>query len=401
MRLLILLFLSGFVACRNDASSFITAEQAIQPDSIPGQCPYLTKDNKGNAVLSWVRMTSDSTAQFCFAVSTDRKTFSQPVAIPGSETIKPHGENLPKIIYKPSGEIIALWGAASASKKNKYSGSVYYCQSFDGGKTWNAARPLVKDTAGYDQRYYDVALLPNGEAGIIWLDNRKTTGKEGSALFFATTQDTSGFVNERRISEPCCQCCRTDLFIDSKHNIHILFRAILQDSIRDMVHAVSTDGGNTFSAPKKISNDNWVLRACPHTGPSMTENKEGIHFAWYTGGANQGSWFTSSTDNGNTFQVPDSVSSLGSHPQLATSPAGDIFIVWDEFGGNGSSNKRIGIQQRNARGKAIAHRFLTGVDVNASYPVLLPLSSISTLVAYTIKKGDRSFINYQYLKIND
>jgi hypothetical protein len=35
---------------------------------------------------------------------------------------------------------------------------------------------LVADTASFDQRYYDVALLPDGEVGVVWLDNRKYIG---------------------------------------------------------------------------------------------------------------------------------------------------------------------------------------------------------------------------------
>src|SRR6186997_2227254 len=88
-------------------------------DTLPGQCPYLTKDSKGNSVLSWVRMINDSSAVFCYAVSTDGKSFGKPIIIPGSEGIEPHGENLPKIIFKEYGEVIALWGTKSTSTKNK------------------------------------------------------------------------------------------------------------------------------------------------------------------------------------------------------------------------------------------------------------------------------------------
>jgi hypothetical protein len=214
--------------------TLITATEAIRIDNNPAECPYLTKDSRGKTVLSWVRLLTDSMA-FCYATTIDGKTFSKPIVIPNSNNIQPHGENLPKIIFKPSGEIIALWGAANANPKNKYSGQVFYTQSFDNGKTWSTARPLVNDPASYDQRYYDVALLPNGEAGIIWLDNRKISDKEGSGLYFATTNGNKGFEDGKLINEPCCQCCRTDLFIDSKGGIHALFRGIVKDSIRDMV----------------------------------------------------------------------------------------------------------------------------------------------------------------------
>jgi hypothetical protein len=148
--------------------------------------------------------------------------FSSPIVIPNSGNIQPHGENMPKIIFKPSGEIIALWGAANPNPRNKYSGLVFYTQSFDNGVSWTPVKPLVNDTASYDQRYYDVALMPDGEAGIIWLDNRKTSTKEGSALYFSTTNGKNGFDKGRSIAEQCCQCCRTDLYVDRKGGIHAL-----------------------------------------------------------------------------------------------------------------------------------------------------------------------------------
>src|SRR5688572_6100332 len=208
---------------------------AIRVDAQPGECPYLTKDNKGNTVLSWVRIINDSTTEFRYATSKDGKTFSQPLINPNTGNVQPHGENLPKIIFKPSAEIIAIWGATNPNPKNKYSGQVFYTQSLDNGKTWNNPRPLVDDTANFDQRYYDVALMPNGEAGIIWLDNRKTGKREGSGLYFATTDGSKGFTNGRLISEQCCQCCRTDLFIDKMGGVHALYRGIVQDSIRDKI----------------------------------------------------------------------------------------------------------------------------------------------------------------------
>jgi hypothetical protein len=366
-------------------------------DTLPGQCPYLTTDHKGNTVISWVRMTDDSSAVFCFAISNDGKTFGNPIVIPGSENIEPHGENLPKIIFKKSGEVMALWGTKSTSAKNKYAGMVSYTLSFDGGKTWTAGtKPLVADTLATDQRYYDVALLQNGEVGIIWLDNRKTNGKEGSALFFATTSGKNGFSGEKRIAESCCQCCRTALYVDRKGGIHTLYRGVINDSIRDMVHAISIDGGKNFSEPKRISDDNWVINGCPHTGPAMTETKEGLQFAWFTGGKNKGSYYASSKDNGQTYSSRNSVSELGSHPQITSFKDGRLVIVWDEMVDvQNKSVKKIGIQTRAADGKSNMKEFLTTGAGPASYPVISAINDTNALVAYSQMKDGHNYVAIQ------
>lgn len=402
-RILSILFLPVcLAACKSEkAKTLIAAEPAVQIDAAPGECPYLTKDAKGNTVLSWVRMINDSTTAFCYAVSSDGKPFSTPIVIPNSGNIQPHAENLPKIVFKPSGEIIALWGTKNNGAKNRYAGLISYTQSFDGGKTWTTAKPLVRDTVGYDQRYYDVALLPNGEAGIIWLDSRKTTKKEGSALYFACTKGRNGFGNGQLISEPCCQCCRTSLFVDAKGDIHALYRGIIQDSIRDMVHIVSTDGGKTFSGPKRINEDNWVLNACPHTGPTMTENKNGLHFAWFTGAKDKGCYYTKTTDNGKNFVARDSVSAAGSHPQIASLQNGELLIVWDETHVSGNKvAKQIGFQRRSAEGKNEGKDYLTATDIYASYPVVAAVGGAASIVAYSITKGGKNFVMYQVITLN-
>jgi len=397
--ILLLFVLTGCFIVKEKES--VTPGAAVQLDSIPGQCPYLTKDNKGNTVLSWVRMINDSTSEFCYARNITSHSVSKPIVIPNSQNIQPHGENLPKIIFKPSGEIIAFWGARNATPKNKYSGLIFFTQSFDDGKTWTAPKRLITDTSSFDQRYYDVALLSDGEVGVIWLDNRKTTTSEGSALYFMKTEGDKGFVGSGTlISESCCQCCRTKLLVDRRGSIHAIYRGILENSVRDMVHIVSIDGGKSFSSPNRISPDNWVIKGCPHTGPSMTENEEGIHFTWFTGGKERGSYYTKSTDNGNSFLVRDSVSSMGSHPQITCLPSGELLIAYEED--NQLENrfvKRIAVQIRNAAGGQESRAFITNLDHSASYPVLSASNNQEVVVAYTRDINDKPYVAYQKVSV--
>lgn len=380
----------------------IDASQGTLIDAAKGSCPYLTRDNKNNIVLSWVKQVDTATSVLCYAVSGDEgKTFNRPVEVPGSNNVHPHGENMPKVIFKPSGEIIAVWGAANPNPENAYSGLVYYTQSFDNGKTWTKPVSLTKDTASFDQRYFDVALLPGGEAGIVWLDNRKRSKKEGSGLYYAVTKGNNGFEDEQLISEPCCQCCRTDLFIDKKENIHVLYRAIINDSIRDMVHIVSIDKGYSFSSPKRISEDNWVISGCPHTGPAIAENKEGLHFTWFSGGGSAGVYYNNSFDNGQSFSNRNNVSGKASkHCQIASLSNDNILIVWNEsFADGGNFNSRIGIEERNADGNVMSKAYITAVNGDASFPVIHPVNANKVLVAYTERIKDSEYVLFKQVML--
>jgi len=384
------------MACNSDRKTIlIAASQAIQVDANPGSCPYLTKDNNSHIVLSWIKEVDTATSIYCYAVSSDEgKTFKKAIQIPGSTNVQPHGENMPKIIFKPSGEIIAAWGAANPNPNNKYSGLVYYSQSFDEGKTWTKPRNLTTDIASFDQRYFDMALLPNGEAGMVWLDNRKPWKKEGSGLYYAVTKGKGGFQDEKLISGPCCQCCRTDLFIDKNKNIHVLYRAILNDSIRDMVHIVSTNDGKSFTEPERISKDNWFISGCPHTGPAMAENKEGLHFTWFTGGNESGIYYNHSKDNGTSFAARDSVSGKAAkHCQITSLPNDNILIVWNESFVNGSHvSSRIGLEERDADGRRTTKNYITGESGHSSFPVVCPVANSKAVIAYTENIKDKDFV---------
>ena len=404
MKLLLIAVLTASVillisfSTRNKSIKSISSSGEQSVDVIPGSSPYLTKDNKGNTVLSWVKQINDSSAVLCYSILDGH---DKTIEIPASTNIHAHAENLPKVIFKPSGDIIAVWGAKNSNPKNKYSGMIYYSQSFDEGKTWTPASKLVNDDEGYDQRYSDISLMKSGEVAIIWLDNRKTEDVEGSALYCAVTNGKNGFANEVLVSQPACQCCRTSLFVDNNDNIHALYRGIINDSIRDMVHVVSIDGGKTFSKPERIFEDNWVLRGCPHTGPSMTENSEGLHFVWYSGGLNKGSFYIKSTDNGKSFMEHNSISSRGMHPQIISLPGDKLVIAWDEPVKSGENTyKRISLQVRNEDGVREIGDFITTGKGYATYPVIHAINDHELIVAYSSKKEYGEYVKWKRVQLD-
>ena len=402
------ILISSLYSCKDELKEQTNfyAEKTVSSDTASKfSCPYLTIDNKGNTVLSWVNELNDSVAIMCYAISKDKgETFAEPVEIASSKDIHPHGENLPKILFKPNGEILAMWGVSNSNPKSKYSGLVYYSQSFDEGKTWANAIALVKDTSAYDQRYFDMELLPNGEAMVLWLDNRGDKKKEGSTLFCAETKGKNGFQNEKAIGETCCQCCRTDLFVDNKGNVHASYRDIINDSIRDMVQIVSTDGGQTFSQPVRISADNWVINGCPHTGPTATQNNVGMHYAWYTMGGGEGVFYCNSTDLGKTFSIRDtvSISPSAKHPQITSLSNGNIVTVWDQTVKKGDNfNARIGLQERDPDGKILATKFISSENALSEFAVVKPIDENNVLVAYKQKDKTKSNVIYKIVPLTN
>jgi hypothetical protein len=152
-----------------------------------------------------------------------------------------------------------------------------------------------------------------------------------------------------------------------------------------MVHIVSANNGKSFTSPARISADNWVISGCPHTGPAMAENSEGVHFTWFTGGSTAGIFYNNSRDNGKTFSSRDSVSgSTAKHCQITTLANNNIVIVWNQSFANGNKfYSRIGMEERGATGRSTAKQYITAGDSQSSFPVILAVNSNKALVAYT------------------
>jgi hypothetical protein len=357
-------------------------------------CPFFTKDSEGNLVMSFGKETKEKKAVLCYSLfNFSNKKFQKPIEIQSSKGVELHGENAPKIIFKPKGEIMAVWGIDNPSPKKKYGGLIHYSQSFDNGKSWTKATPLVKDTASIDQRYFDIDLLANGEVAIIWLDSRTKTEEEGSTLYYAETKGTTGFQNEKPIAETICQCCRTELFVSKNGTINAAFRDIINNEIRDMVLTYSTDNGETFSKPNRISPDNWKINGCPHTGPTMTENQNGLHFAWYTSGGGSGVFYSNSFDNGKNFSKRAIVSDkpTAKHPQIAALDNKEVLIVWDESVTIGDhTTKQIGLQHRDKNGEILSTKYLSPKNRNSSFPVTKAISKNQFLVAWSQESDDEN-----------
>ncbi|WP_439880121.1 sialidase family protein [Pontibacter sp. MBLB2868] len=382
-----------------DNEEQLVAHRVSEP-GLAASCPYLTKDHHGNIVLSWVQAT-DTTGNhlLAYAVSEDGgKTFGTTRTIPTTQGVYPHDENLSKLLFRKNGDMIAMFAVSNPNEKNAYAGLVYYTQSFDNGKSWTTPKQLAENTVNsIDERYFDLELLPNDEVAAIWLDSRKNTDKEGSSLYFASTRGRDGFVGEKVIDTQLCQCCRTDLYLDGQQKLHVAYRGIMNDSIRDMMYMVSGDNGKSFSKPERISADNWVIQGCPHTGPAMTSNQNGLHYAWFTMGGGSGVYY-SLKQPGKAFTPRQSVSNApaAKHPQMTAFGTGNLAITWDERNQQTEViSSHIGLQIRNEKGEHLRTNYLTPDSINAVYPVIMPANSEYLLVAYTVKREGPGEVWYQ------
>jgi hypothetical protein len=171
-----------------------------------------------------------------------------------------------------------------------------------------------------------------------------------------------------------------------------------------MAVARSTDGGRTFGAPVRVSEDGWALDGCPDDGPSIAVDSRGVvHIAWPTlvpgSASGKGIFYSYSQDGGRTFaaRVRLDEGAGAAHPQLAVG-ADRVVVVWDQSDGQ----RRIHSRTISGDPKASAWTPVLGPPavLSAERPAVYPAVAITptaTVVAWTEEAKTGSEIRVQRL----
>lgn len=422
-------------ACTSDSHNHEAHQQAyekkapvrITADEVDASGPYLTYNHEKNPVLCWTEnMVEGEGHVLKYAVfNAATKAFGEPVTVMPSRGTRAHPESMNKVVFKADGTVVAVYALKHPTEENPFAGSILYTLSTDEGKSWSDADFLHSDTLpDYGRGYFDLAALPNGEVGAVWIDGRYAGADKGSAIFFASTSKGEGFGADQQIGESTCECCRTDIFVDRNGRIHVAYRDItfpvnqMGKQVRDLSYSYSDDLGKSFTQPMKLSADNWEIEGCPHTGPSLAADGQGLHVVWFTEGGGTGVYYTTSADKGSSFAPRQKISDDAKFPQMAALPSDEIVMVWNErqninkqeqeamvssphpgVQSRTSSSSQIQLQLRN-RKDAIFTLPLTAADMDASYPVVIPIEGRKVLVAWTTVDTAGSFIYYQIVDLD-
>ena len=159
--------------------------------------PFFTTNHQQQPVIVWTESLPnseedtevDNVIKFV-TFNQSNGTFEEPIIIETSKGCRAHDESMNKIAFKKDGTIVAVYSKRKPYKENHFTGALFYTQSFDDGLNWSASNYLhVGDTTlGLSRSFFDLATLPDGEVGAVWLDSRLTEKHgDSSSLFFAKT----------------------------------------------------------------------------------------------------------------------------------------------------------------------------------------------------------------------
>jgi hypothetical protein len=329
--------------------------------------PSLAAGGQFVAVAWSATDTAGVTDVFAAVSRNGGRTFSKAVRV-GDERHASLGiEQPPRISLVPRAgrdpEVVVVW-----TVKSKDGSRLLVAQSQDGGTSFARATLLPGSDAGGNRGWESTAVDRDGHVMAVWLDHREMSSSGGasmhheghdhtaagtaksdgaaraqaSKLYFARLDGAS---SPHAITGGVCYCCETAVAIGPDGAIYAAWRHVYPGNLRDIAFTVSRDGGRTFAAPMRVSNDGWILDGCPENGPALAVGADGaVHAIWPTlvaGATSDGeptlALFHATSRGSLEFSPRERIATEGTprHPQMAATPAG-LVAAWDEQTAAGS-----------------------------------------------------------------
>lgn len=407
--------LLGSIAAARQAAAVKPAEVRLGVKGHANATPWIAaKDNF--VAVAWGATTPAGDADVYIAVSRDAgQSFGAPVRVnQQSGTARVGGELPPRVALGPSAPnadppITVVWGAKLPRT------AILAAHSGDGGRTFERHQILSSETADGDRGWHALALGSGGTPHVMWLDHRGLAARPKSTHDHhgdgADMAQFSGLYHysmtrssrDREVATGVCYCCKLAMAAGRGNELFVAWRHVYPGNIRDIAFAMSSDDGRTFSAPLRVSADNWELAGCPDDGPAMTVGTDGtIHVVWPTvigGESPRGSLFYASSQDGRSFTARQQIPTWGGprpmHPQVITDTDGVLIVAWDEvIDGVRHAFARSMHFLRDGRG---AGPLIALGEAPSAYPVLA-MTSRGPIAVWTQGAGDVSAIVVRALR---
>ena len=301
----------------------------------------------------------------------------------------------PSVAVAGEGAVYVVW-TSRVDSAGKHGTDLYLSVSNDDAQTFSSEVKINDDKGPGAHGMHSLAVAKDGRIFVGWLDERNVQAPKPSTkgeghhmesnrdLFLAYSTDGGRtFSKNQKVAAEACPCCKTALAVSPDGTLYAGWRQVLPGSFRHIAVVSSKDGGVSFSAPKIVSDDRWVLQGCPVSGPSLSVDNGGkLKVLWFAAGEGNapGLYFAESTDRGHSFSPRQLLSQEVVRGTPALSLAGNGAIaVWQTM---------VGETKMSELGKA-------GSPISVAANAELPAGAISNgkiFVVYIAKEKERRTI---------
>jgi len=314
--------------------------------------PAVAIDHQGGSAVAWVDQARRAVLLQRFA-SDGRKLLAQPVDV----SRQPRTFSwLPRLAFAPDApqRLYVLWQAIVFSG-GSHGGEIMFARSDDGGRSFAAPLNLSNSTGGdgkgrinrevWHNGSFDLAAGADGQLHVAW------TEYDGPLWYARSTDGGASFSAPRRIidASPQHPARGPSLALGAGAAVYLAW-TVGEDAGADIRLARSDDGGATFDVPRVVAASSSYSDA-----PQLAVDAAGVlHLVFHetTGGPFERSHirYTSSRDGGRSFATPRELSApapasavSAAFPAIGVDAAGRVAVSWELFRDPGQRPRGLAI----------------------------------------------------------
>ncbi len=387
MRLLFFTLIGLAAGCGRAPSVSLGSAELLNAGTDVGAAPMIALSPGGARTVAWVSAPGGGSDGRLYVSTNDGPVSELRDSLGG---IEPHGEAPPKVGYAPNGDstLYALYAVGKVIPGRRFPfTTLRFASSPDRGKSWNAPRTVSSDSIPGSRNFHAMHVAQDGTIYVAWLESSDES-KSGTYLTHSSDGGATWSKAVRVAPQEACPCCRTAIATARDGTLYLAWRSVAPGNVRDVVVATSRDKGQTWSTPKEVHADNFIIDGCPHAGPSMLTDSAGrVHIAWWTGAKDRaGVYYARSDDGAQQFGPALALSTelmvRPAHVQLALGANQTVAAVWDDAGAS-HALPRVMLRISRDGGASFGHTVSVSQDDAAGMFPVLTLSSDTLTVAWT------------------
>lgn len=407
---LLLLLMSGCARYFDKGSAAVAqifAPVRVSTENVDAAEPVVAAARDGTAYVAWVEHRAHKEADV-FLAQLDREGHAlatAPVRVNATagQATAWRGDP-PTLVVGADGTVYVGWTARAGTEG--HATDLYLSTSRDGGRSFASAVKVNDDAVPGVHGMHSLAVSSDGgRVYLAWLDERNLASvateqnaagqkkmehmERNSEVFTSFSADGGrSFSANRRVASEACPCCKTALAVGADSRVYVGWRQVLPGEYRHIAVSSSADGGETYSQPVIVSDDQWVIPGCPVSGPALAvAGDHALSVMWYTAGerGTTGLYWAESRDGGQTFSERKLFvggQAFGT-PLLLATAASKPFVVW---GDNDGSTPRVVAAPLLTGGKASAP-----VATSAELPSAA-MANDQLFIGYIVNANDRRSI---------
>jgi hypothetical protein len=220
---------------------------------------------------------------------------------------------------------------------------IYIVKSTDGGLTWSDTTRVPSMTGTY-ARFPSIAVTSSGDPAVMFMTFNSSWG---NAEYVVANSTDGGQTFQMPVNvsaaggSDVCDCCPGYIEVQGNNQIASFRRN--NNNMRDIWANVSTNSGNAFSNAMDVDNTNWMINACPSTGPDPYLWNDSLFTVFMSGSSGENRIIINTRNiatqqNGFTSMLAGNVASTSSqnYPFIAGN-ADTVAVVWQQ-NDNGNTN---------------------------------------------------------------